>query len=339
MSSRYPHIGRFLALFLTLSIGLGPSSAHALRIQQSPVVRSGLEETLTPNRNGDAEHWLRQLLPAERWEAGQSRVWTSGYPRELKKVDPATWSEAPAVRTAEAVVVQGRSVMESWQQPYMAEFARVVTRNGGRILELGFGMGLAANAIEQYDIEEHVIIEPNHDIYEMAVQFSKRAPHKVTVLHGRWQDLVEDRTVLPDASFDGVFFDASPFDERELHFRQFDFAEHAQRLLRPGGVYTYCNLTSLGRVKDFYDSWGDLFRETQLPNLRQRGFEDASFEVVSVQPFPNHPKYQHQTALVPILRKPTAGLEERGFSSGEIFLRASRELVQLMDRWDRLTLF
>ncbi len=76
----------------------------------------------------------------------------SGYPYELKKVKKETWRDSPAQMNEDGnLIIQGRSVMEGWQKDYMAEFAKVVTQNGGKILEVGFGMGLSASFIQQYD--------------------------------------------------------------------------------------------------------------------------------------------------------------------------------------------
>lgn len=139
-----------------------------------------------------SDRWLRELLPTNRWEDGRTRRRTSGYPYELKKVAKETWDQAQIVENADGLFIQGRSVMESWQEKYMGEFAKVVTHRGGRILELGFGMGLSASAIQKYDIEEHVIIEPNLEVFRRLQEFAKRAPHKVTPVFGMWQKVIRE---------------------------------------------------------------------------------------------------------------------------------------------------
>ena len=65
-----------------------------------------------------------------------------------------------------------------------------------------------------------------------------RAPGVRPIL-GFWQELAP---LLADASFDSVLFDAFPNDDEQLSvevIHQRGFMEHAYRLLRRGGVFTY----------------------------------------------------------------------------------------------------
>ena len=79
----------------------------------------------------------------------------------------------------------------------MAKLAEVATSKGGRVLEVGFGLGLSATAIQKYDIQEHIIIEANADVIKRGEKWAKEQPHKVTFLHGLWQDVVAS---LPEES-------------------------------------------------------------------------------------------------------------------------------------------
>ena len=44
----------------------------------------------------------------------------------------------------------GQAVMMDWERPIMEQAAKVITRNGGRVLNVGFGMGIIDTEIEKY---------------------------------------------------------------------------------------------------------------------------------------------------------------------------------------------
>ncbi len=42
----------------------------------------------------------------------------------------------------------GSTIMMSWEHPVMKQHAEIVCKNGGDILEIGFGMGISAQYIQ-----------------------------------------------------------------------------------------------------------------------------------------------------------------------------------------------
>ena len=71
--------------------------------------------------------------------------------------------------------------MGDWEDNY--ESSQITCRNGGHILEVGFGMGISVDYIQQQDIKSHTIIELNDEI--MIKQLSGQ---KITkIIHGDWK--------------------------------------------------------------------------------------------------------------------------------------------------------
>ena len=97
-------------------------------------------------------------------------------------------------------------VMGDWEDPIMKAHAEITCRNGGDILEVGFGMGISADYIQEQDIKSHTIIELNDEIYEKAVEWAKDKPN-TEIVSGDWKSVELDR------KFDAIFFDAHVIDK------------------------------------------------------------------------------------------------------------------------------
>eukprot|EP01061_Rhynchopus_euleeides_P018482 TRINITY_DN305_c0_g1_i4.p2 TRINITY_DN305_c0_g1~~TRINITY_DN305_c0_g1_i4.p2 ORF type:complete len:211 (+),score=91.35 TRINITY_DN305_c0_g1_i4:307-939(+) len=202
--------------------------------------------------------------------------------------------------------------MELWEKPYQDAIVKVATSKGGKVLEVGFGMALSATAIQTHDIEEHVIIEASEAVFERLKVWAAKQPHKVTPMFGLWQDVVK---TLPDDDFDGIYYDTYPNNEESQHIHQFDFIKQARRIMKPGGILSYCNLTSLGVLRPRFtregrsdkEAWQALFEETQRPHLLEAGFKAEEIFPIDVfgplAPPETCEYYQHNTLLIPHVEK------------------------------------
>jgi amino acid adenylation domain-containing protein len=151
------------------------------------------------------------------------------------------------------LVMDGQQVMQSWQMPLMRALAGTVTARRGDVLEVGFGMGLSANCIQERGVRSHFIIEANNAIVETAKQWKANYPHAdIRIVHSRWEDVIDELGV-----FDGILFDTYPLTEAEFRRHVVDdttFAAHffplAAEHLRDGGVFTYYSneIDSLSRT-------------------------------------------------------------------------------------------
>ena len=200
------------------------------------------------------------------------------------------WKTAGAHFTQSDLKIFGHAVMEDWESPYMKVLADICAKNGGTVLELGFGMGISARFIQQNSVKRHIIIEANQQVADKAREFAKTANSEVDVLEGFWEDVIEE---VSDDSLDGILFDTYPLEESEMYQNHFKFFPFAYKKLKQGGVFTY--------YSDEVKSYGDV----HLEHLVAAGFkhEGIGSEVVEVHPPLNCEYWKAQTIMAPIIIK------------------------------------
>lgn len=96
-------------------------------------------------------------------------------------------------------------VMMEWEKPYM-EACIEELKPFGEVLEIGFGCGYSAEAIQKFPIKSHTIIEYHPVVFEKAKEWAKDKKN-VTLIHDTWQN------ALPKlGQFDTIFFDDYPLE-------------------------------------------------------------------------------------------------------------------------------
>lgn len=124
----------------------------------------------------------------------------------------------------------GKSIMMDWEKPIMEFQAEHISKNGGDILNIGYGMGLIDEEIQKKQIKSHTIIEIHPDVQNKMKEVGWHTKNNVKLLFGDWKDFLND---LP--KFDGIYFDT--WDDRDLLL----LIKNLKKILKPNGVMTFFN--------------------------------------------------------------------------------------------------
>jgi hypothetical protein len=102
------------------------------------------------------------------------------------------------------------TIMHVGETIYMEKLAELVTKNGGHILEIGFGMHISADFIQSnQNVKSHTIIEVHPEIYKKGLEWAKDKPN-VEIILGDWINILP----LKGRLFDGVLYD--PYNDYNL---------------------------------------------------------------------------------------------------------------------------
>jgi len=107
----------------------------------------------------------------------------------------------------------GYQVMMEWERQYMVDLVKKLNPSG-KVLEIGFGLGISATEIQKYDIESHTIIEYDETVLKRLKEWAPKQKNKVNIVEGKWQHVLKNL-----GKFDSIFSDDSPDhvnDELEL---------------------------------------------------------------------------------------------------------------------------
>ena len=182
-------------------------------------------------------------------------------------------------------------VISDFEIPYMKKLGEIVTRNGGDILNIGYGMGIVDKEIEAFreerNIKDHYIIELNQHLAKQASK--EKYPWKV--IEGDWDEVVDG---FRGEQFDGIVYDGYPLTLEEVHRDGIDFIERIvqRNLLKKNGILTF-----------YADIPEKKFGEKFIKYLKNLGFECIGSELVPIKLPKREVQYwdQHHF-LAPILK-------------------------------------
>ena len=111
----------------------------------------------------------------------------------------------------------------------MKASANYICKNGGDILEIGFGMGISANHIQANDINSHTIVENHPQVIEKLKAWAQDKSN-VIIVEGDWYQVKDSLS-----TYDGVFYDT--YGEGDWT----KFSEEISSLVKPGAKVTWWN--------------------------------------------------------------------------------------------------
>jgi protein-L-isoaspartate O-methyltransferase len=163
-----------------------------------------------------------------------------------------------------SLYVGAEQVMQDWEAPLMRALAAAVTETHGDVLEIGFGLGLAASEIQRLGCRSHTIVEANPEVLSRARTWQAAQPSPVTLVFGRWQERLSEL-----GEFDGILFDTHPASWAE-HTDQhlFGILENLRGHLREGGALSYFHRYGRGVPLAHQSALLDLFDDLVVRRVR-----------------------------------------------------------------------
>jgi len=108
--------------------------------------------------------------------------------------------------------------MMSWEKPYMEKCVEVLKPHGD-VLEIGFGMGYSATAINKYPLRSYTVLEKDEQVIKKFNKWKLKQKNKnIKLIKGLWQYTVP----FLNKKYDCIFFDDSPGHEFETKNDRFN---------------------------------------------------------------------------------------------------------------------
>ena len=142
------------------------------------------------------------------------------------------------------------AVMMEWERPIMKAHASILMDPDqqigqqeevpmkARVLNIGFGMGIIDSALQEYQPQQHTIIEAHPDVYQYMLRQRWDQKPNVEICFGRWQDVIPKWIEQGGRQYDAIFFDTYAEHSMDMeHFHRI----MTHLLAKPRGVYSFFN--------------------------------------------------------------------------------------------------
>jgi guanidinoacetate N-methyltransferase len=146
------------------------------------------------------------------------------------------WHTLPSQRNKSVLAVGEHKVMKRWETPLMKRMAVNLCAHlkRTRVMEVGFGMGISASALQSIGVERHTIVEPHPDMFGKLQAWRHRRPSAdIRPVHDYWQNRVD---LMSEC--DGIFFDTYASSLPSLIRENLRFLGEASKRLKPGAAVT-----------------------------------------------------------------------------------------------------
>jgi len=103
----------------------------------------------------------------------------------------------------------GHPIVERWERPIQEQLAYLTCGQPGRVvLEIGFGLGMAAIAVRKLQPRAHYIVEAHPEIAKRAIETFTGLESPPIIIRGCWEETV---ACFRPQQFGSIIFDAYPF--------------------------------------------------------------------------------------------------------------------------------
>ncbi|GMM52620.1 protein-arginine N5-methyltransferase [Starmerella bacillaris] len=162
-------------------------------------------------------------------------------------------------------------VMMDWETPIMKRSAELITKPGGVVLNIGFGMGIIDTFIQELKPAKHYIIEAHPTVLQRMKDQGWYSKENVVILEGTWKEK------LPELIEEGITLDGLYYDTFSEHYKDMlVLFDYVVGLLNFDGTFSYFNGLGADRVVCY-----DVYKRVAEYNLKDYGL-NLTFEVMDI---------------------------------------------------------